>query len=212
MVPFVALLPLTSGLSIEMNYTFADTSDLNHSFVQNITVMTPEQETSRGAMMALVGFLFGMTSLVSVTTFATSFMLINNSCSNDDRGAVNGLAMTVASLTKAMGPVIGSSILAWSFQHGRHAGWFFGHTFNFWCVASLWLLLGYVASKVLFRYKLDVHFQNHGNEVNFQNILGSAGEKDGGKGGGNDRNDGNRNDASAELDEAIDGEDAWADI
>ena len=56
--------------------------------------------------MTLVGILFGMTSLISVTTFSTSFMLINNSCSNDDRGAVNGLAMTVASITKALGPVI----------------------------------------------------------------------------------------------------------
>jgi MFS family permease len=206
MVPFVALLPLTSGLSVEMNYTFTD--NINASFLNNLTIMTPEQESRRGGMMTIVGLLFGMTSLISVTTFSTSFMLINNSCSNDDRGAVNGLAMTVASITKAVGPVMGSSLLAWSFQYGRHVAWIFGHTFNFWLVACLWLMLGFLSNKVLFKYKLDVHYQaNSGNEVNFKNISGKNNNED-----RIDNIDNNERDGEIHADLDEDETDGWADI
>ena len=127
MVPFVFLTPLTASMSVEMNYTFSDGGDgVNMTVVQNVTVLNAAQATQRGWMFIVVGFLRGMSSLVSVTTFSTSFMLINNSCSNDDRGAVNGLAMTIASVTKAIGPAVGSSLLAWSFTQGKDIAWVLG--------------------------------------------------------------------------------------
>ena len=201
MVPFVFCMPFSSDLSVEMHYTFANNAS---AAVQNVTVLTQEQEGQRAGMLTLVGFLFGMTSLVSVTTFSTSFMLINNSCSNDDRGAVNGLAMTIASVTKAVGPVVGSSILAWSFQHGRHIAWIFGHAFNFWLVSLLWVVLGCVSYKVLFQYKLDVHYQAMGNEINFHTVASRGG---GGGGGGEREEESGGGDIVAELDES-----SWADI
>ena len=208
MVPFVFLTPLTASMSVEMNYTFSDGGG-NMTVVQNVTVLNAAQATQRGWMFVVVGFLRGMSSLVSVTTFSTSFMLINNSCSNDDRGAVNGLAMTIASVTKAIGPAVGSSLLAWSFTQGKDIAWVLGresvvlsflffsfflclflslsfsfntvhkinhnilphtkHTdpLNFWLVAVLWCVLGWTAWRVLPKYKLDVHYQANGNEVDF---------------------------------------------
>ena len=162
-IPFVFLLPLTSNLSIEMNYTFIENVSMTNHV--NVTVLTTEQETSRIGMMLIVGLLFGMSSVVSVTTFSTSFMLINNSCNNDERGAVNGLAMTVASITKAIGPVLGSSILAWSFTQGL------GSYPTFWIVSCLWLLLGFTGSSVLPKYKLDVYSGSSGNEISFENVV-----------------------------------------
>ena len=49
--------------------------------------------------------------------FTSSFLLINNSVSADQRGAVNGMALTIASISKAAFPVIAPSILAFSLTH-----------------------------------------------------------------------------------------------
>jgi MFS family permease len=212
MVPFVFLTPLASSLSVEMNYTFSasEGGGNNESLVGsgvNVTVLDAEQATQRGWMFVIVGLLRGMCSLISVTIFSTSFMLINNSCSNDDRGAVNGLAMTIASMTKAMGPAIGSSLLAWSFTSGKNIAWVLGHPLNFWLVAMLWFVLGWTAWRVLPKYKLDVHYQANGNEVDFKLFEDKeVADRSGGGGGGGDDDSLVR----AELDEESD--EQWADI
>jgi len=171
MIPFVFLMPLTAPLSVEMNYTFSNASSSQDvGNVTSLRSLTLQEQSQRAGMMVVVGFLFGMSSVCSVTTFATSFMLINNSCSNDERGAVNGLAMTIASITKAIGPVIGSSILAWSFTNGKKISWILGHPLNFWIVCSLWLVLGILAYQNLPQYHLDVHYESSGNEVDFTTL------------------------------------------
>ena len=38
-----------------------------------------------------------------MSIFTSAFMLINNSCDGSQRGSVNGLAMTLTSVTKAIG-------------------------------------------------------------------------------------------------------------
>ena len=111
---------------------------------------------SRVGTLAAVAFLFGLASSASVSAFASVFMLINNSVTTDQRGAVNGLAMTIASGTKAVGPILGSSLLAWTFEKGRNVSWFFGHTFGFFIVALLWVSLYVVSRCSLPRMHLDV--------------------------------------------------------
>ena len=49
--------------------------------------------------------------------FTSSFILINNSCTASTRGAVNGAAMVIASFTKALGPITGAEIFAYSINH-----------------------------------------------------------------------------------------------
>ena len=53
--------------------------------------------------------------------------------------------MTVASVTKALGPIVGSSLLAWSLTSGRIMNpIILGHRFSFTLVALLWLCSGVV--------------------------------------------------------------------
>jgi len=47
-------------------------------------------------------------------TFSVIFVLINNSVPADCRGRINGIAMTIASVFKALGPSVGTVIFAWS--------------------------------------------------------------------------------------------------
>ncbi|KAJ7537429.1 hypothetical protein O6H91_11G005500 [Diphasiastrum complanatum] len=49
-----------------------------------------------------------------VTTLTGSFLLINNSVTQDQRGAANGLSLSIVSLFKAIGPAGGGSIFAWA--------------------------------------------------------------------------------------------------
>lgn len=56
-------------------------------------------------------------NILSVTTYTGTFLLLNNSVSQDQRGAANGIAMTGASLFKALGPAGGGSIFAWAQKH-----------------------------------------------------------------------------------------------
>ena len=74
---------------------------------------------------------------------------------------------------------------------------------NFWLVAVLWCVLGWTAWRVLPKYKLDVHYQANGNEVDFsqfkdQEVIGG------------DVGDGGSELVKAELDEEND--EQWADI
>ncbi|KAJ7537428.1 hypothetical protein O6H91_11G005500 [Diphasiastrum complanatum] len=53
-------------------------------------------------------------NVFSVTTLTGSFLLINNSVTQDQRGAANGLSLSIVSLFKAIGPAGGGSIFAWA--------------------------------------------------------------------------------------------------
>ncbi|KAJ7569919.1 hypothetical protein O6H91_01G100400 [Diphasiastrum complanatum] len=53
-------------------------------------------------------------NVLSVTILTGSFLLINNSVTQDQRGAANGLSMSIVSLFKAIGPAAGGSLFAWA--------------------------------------------------------------------------------------------------
>mmetsp|Transcript_25242 Transcript_25242/g.37200 ORF Transcript_25242/g.37200 Transcript_25242/m.37200 type:complete len:171 (+) Transcript_25242:2-514(+) len=53
-----------------------------------------------------------------VLAFTSLFLLINRSVPTDQRASVNGLAMTVGSVSKAIGPIAGSILYAWSIHNG----------------------------------------------------------------------------------------------
>merc|ERR1712050_125775 len=48
------------------------------------------------------------------TTFTCIFTILNNSVQADARGRMQGVAMTVGSLARAVGPVVGAEVFAWS--------------------------------------------------------------------------------------------------
>lgn len=84
--------------------------------------------------------------VLDMSIFTSAFLLINNSCNSLERGAVNGLAMTVASFTKATGPILGSVIFAWSVTNGLSFP--LSHHFGFFIVA----LLYFVQSMIVLKY------------------------------------------------------------
>ena len=54
--------------------------------------------------------------------YTACFCTINNSCATDARGAVNGFAMSVASLFKAVGPSLGASLYAYGLDRAPNGG------------------------------------------------------------------------------------------
>jgi hypothetical protein len=54
----------------------------------------------------------------AVVAFSSVFLIINDSVGPDERGAVNGLSVTLAGLSKAFGPMLGSILFAWSISNG----------------------------------------------------------------------------------------------
>ena len=74
-------------------------------------------------------------SCLGLIVFTASFMLINNSTTRSNRGSVNGAAMSVASLFKAIGPTVAGFIFSWSIASDR--GFPFDFRFVFEIVAIL---------------------------------------------------------------------------
>ncbi|EFJ26685.1 hypothetical protein SELMODRAFT_97863 [Selaginella moellendorffii] len=58
--------------------------------------------------------------VLTTATMTGSFLLINNSVTQEQRGAANGLSLSVVSLFKALGPAGGGSVFAWA-QKRQHA-------------------------------------------------------------------------------------------
>jgi hypothetical protein len=54
----------------------------------------------------------------AVVAFSSVFLLINDSVDSDERGALNGLSVTLAGISKALGPMLGSILFAWSISNG----------------------------------------------------------------------------------------------
>jgi len=65
-------------------------------------------------LWAVLSLLSTVKVLFGAMIFTTSFLLLNNSVTRDQRGAANGLAMSLVSLFKAVGPAAGGSIFAWA--------------------------------------------------------------------------------------------------
>ena len=75
-----------------------------------------------------------------MSAFTSVFILINNSADTRERGAVNGLSMMLASISKALGPVAGAEFFAYSVRHGSEPP--FSAAFPFVLCGLAWLLLG----------------------------------------------------------------------
>jgi hypothetical protein len=52
------------------------------------------------------------------TTFTCIFTILNNSVPAEARGRMQGVAMTVGSLARAIGPTVGAELFAWSLTNG----------------------------------------------------------------------------------------------
>lgn len=90
--------------------------------------------------------------LLGTTAFTAVFLLINNACQIHQRASVNGLSMAVASITKAVGPIAGSELFAWSIFQANYTQTspsnvtaLINHHFAFDVNCLLWLFLTAIA-------------------------------------------------------------------
>eukprot|EP01138_Halocafeteria_seosinensis_P015222 gb/GECG01015535.1/.p1 GENE.gb/GECG01015535.1/~~gb/GECG01015535.1/.p1 ORF type:complete len:667 (+),score=61.14 gb/GECG01015535.1/:1-2001(+) len=79
------------------------------------TISLPHAKGVRFALL-IVGAFLRMAS--ATCAFTSNFRLINNSVPREQRGAMNGLAMTLGSFGKSVGPSIGAVIFAWTMTNG----------------------------------------------------------------------------------------------
>lgn len=75
-------------------------------------------------------------SISSMWVIISIFVLINNSCYSHERGKVNGIGQTFASLGRLSGPYIAANVFAWSEVNGM--SWPFNYYFS-------WYILGIVS-------------------------------------------------------------------
>ena len=87
------------------------------------------------AILATVTILRTIQIILSASGFTVCNVLTNTAASPSSRGAVNGLAMALASIAKAIGPVVGSESFAWSVNSGLSAP--FDYHFSFWGLSVL---------------------------------------------------------------------------
>jgi MFS family permease len=62
----------------------------------------------------VINLLSILKNVFGTMVFTSSFLLVNNSVRTDQRGAANGIAMSLVSLFKAIGPAAGGSLYAWA--------------------------------------------------------------------------------------------------
>jgi MFS family permease len=79
-------------------------------------------------------------NVLSVTVYTGTFLLLNNSASQDQRGAANGLALSGMSLFKTFGPTGGGSIFAWA-QKRQNASFLPGDQIVFFFLNSILLIV-----------------------------------------------------------------------
>ena len=132
--PAVFLLPLTSPLALALG-----------------------MPTRGGAMIVIVAVLRIIIELGKMTSFTCVFLLINNSIASSQRGAVNGLAMTVASVTKAAGPVCGAEIFAWTISSAAQSLGSLRHCIAFVLNGGAWVVCAFVVAIAVPR-SLDVAY------------------------------------------------------
>ena len=101
----------------------------------------------------LAAILRSIQVVLDMSIFTSSFMLINNSCDGAQRGSVNGLAMTLASVTKAIGPIIFSVLFAWSVTNGLSFP--LSHHLTFFIIAILYALQSFAVGRY-FTKDMDV--------------------------------------------------------
>jgi len=102
---------------------------------------------STALLWVYFAFLFILRQMASQMAFSSVMNLISNSVDSTNMGAVNGLGQSLVAATRAIGPVTGASLLAWSLSNNM------GFPFNFYFV---FLVLGFgLAMCFLITIKLD---------------------------------------------------------
>lgn len=109
------------------------------------------QEVSTPGSLALNAWVvlvlnFALNQMWQVMALTAVMALINNSCFPSVRGTVNGIAQTMASAARAIGPTLGGFLYAWSQSNGL--GWPFDLRF-LWNVLTLFLLLAILETSLL---------------------------------------------------------------
>lgn len=77
--------------------------------------------SSKYLVMFLIIMCSSFAHMSFVLSFTSLFLMINQSVSTANRASVNGLAMTIGSFAKAVGPMLGSVLFAWSINNNLMA-------------------------------------------------------------------------------------------
>ncbi|KAG0575900.1 hypothetical protein KC19_5G038800 [Ceratodon purpureus] len=89
-------------------------------------------------LWVVLNILSVLKNIFGTAIFTSTFILVNNSVTQDQRGAANGLAMSLVSLFKAIGPAGGGSIFAWAQR--RQSDFLPGNQLVFFSLAVVVLL------------------------------------------------------------------------
>jgi MFS family permease len=75
------------------------------------------REPSRKYLISSLTILMGLRRFAIVATYTSMNILITHAATEKTMGVVNGLAQTVVSLIRGIGPIIGGSMWSWSITH-----------------------------------------------------------------------------------------------
>lgn len=95
---------------------------------------------SKDIQWAVLYLHYGITTVIRVSCFTSSFVFTANSAFPEDRGKVNGLGQATVSLARAVGPPLGTAIFAWSVSDVNRS-FPFNYFFAWWICGFLVLIL-----------------------------------------------------------------------
>lgn len=104
--------------------------------------------SSKYLVMFLIVICSSFAHMSFVLSFTSLFLMINQSVSTANRASVNGLAMTIGSFAKAVGPMLGSVLYAWSINNNLMAPLNYMFVFVFCMVVGIGTFLLPVARHV----------------------------------------------------------------
>ena len=103
-------------------------------FFLTIPFMHDLEESVRPSIVAVPMTICVLSTRLSASVcYSSLFLETNSAAPPESRGRLNGLSMTVGSVAKAMAPLFGSMIFAWSLQTG--GPWPLGTNFAFFLLA-----------------------------------------------------------------------------
>ena len=83
-----------------------------------------------------------------IMAFTTSFVLINNSCKADIRGAVNGAAQTLVAAARMIAPTLGGLLFQWSVSPTARRSWPLNHHLAWYFCAATCMAAYYMSRKL----------------------------------------------------------------
>eukprot|EP00736_Rhodelphis_marinus_P005089 Rmarinus@m.9381 len=95
----------------------------------------------------VLAIVLGIRAGLVMACFTCNFLAINNATGANERGVVNGIAMSLGSVAKAIGPAAGGSIFSISLSHGPQ-GYPLGSSTTFMVMALICLCVAFAASRL----------------------------------------------------------------